>query len=132
VGKEDTPEIVDPRDRKPGEDLTYGQALVELANRVSFGSEQLAGEVRTAIEREHGLYVEPEKIGPADPKDAELDELRAQADATRAELEELRAKAARQREADDLAAARAEADELRRQLDAAEARANADTPEPTV
>lgn len=49
------------------EDLTYGQALVELAARVSWPSEEHQRDVVTAVRKEHGLWQEPDYS--ADPED---------------------------------------------------------------
>lgn len=74
--------------------LEYGQALVELAKRVPFGSEEERAEVVHAIQDNHGLLPpepDPEEeeaaalAAGADPKDAELRRLRAQLAARDAE-----------------------------------------------
>jgi hypothetical protein len=91
------------------EPLSYGQALVEIASRMPFGAEAQRAEVVEAIQREHGLYTEPEAPeAEPDPRDAELEQLRAEA-------AELRTKQAeRDREA-EAAALRAENERLRAQ-----------------
>lgn len=66
------------------EPLTYGAALVEVAKRCSWPSEEHQAEVVKAIQVEHGLYVVPE----AETRQLELERLRrlaAEADAVAAE-----------------------------------------------
>lgn len=76
------------------EPLSYGEALVELAKRVPFGTEEQAREVVESIQREHDLLPpepDPESeeaaalAAGADPRDAELKRLRAQLAAATAE-----------------------------------------------
>lgn len=44
------------------DELSYGEALVALAERVTWRTEDEQREVVTAIQKEHGIYVEPEVI----------------------------------------------------------------------
>lgn len=88
------------------EPLMYGHALAMMVDKCAWGSEALAAEVKEAVLREHGLYVEPPK--PDDPHAALMHE-------TNKELAELRALAAKlqaekdQREqADEIAKLRAQ------------------------
>lgn len=49
------------------EPLTYGEALVETARRAPWGSEAERAEILEVIQREHGLYQEPDRS--EDPED---------------------------------------------------------------
>lgn len=95
------------------DDLSYGQALVELAGRVSWPSEAHGAEVVAAIEAEHGIGLDRAAAEPTfyDPRDADLV-------AKDAELAELRAKLAARERAEAEAAKDAELAELRAQLGA--------------
>jgi len=70
------------------DELTYGQALVELAGRVSWPTEAHGLEVVAAIEKEHGIGADRAQPEPVafDPRDADLADKAAELDRLRAEL----------------------------------------------
>lgn len=60
------------------DDLTYGQALLEIADRISWPTELHKRAALRAIQIEHDLVPpDPDVIALTDPRDAELAELRA-------------------------------------------------------
>lgn len=61
-------------------ELSYGEALVEVAKRCAWPSEDHAREVVRAIQAEHDLLPpEPEPAAePVDPRDAEIERLKAE------------------------------------------------------
>lgn len=93
------------------DELTYGQALVELAGRVSWPTETHGAEVVEAIEKEHGIGLDraQAEVNAYDPRDADLA-------AKDAELVRLRTELAQRQKADAEAAKDAELAELRAQL----------------
>lgn len=86
---------MNPYDGSPDE-LTYGQALCLLADKVAFGDATVGLQVLRAVQKEHGLTPpEPEKEEPVDPRDQEIKALKAQLQAAKAaELDALKSAAA--------------------------------------
>lgn len=89
------------------EPLTYGEALVETARRAPWGSEAERAEVLEVIQREHGLYQEPDTS--EDPE-----EVARAKEAVRLteENERLRAQVAARAKDDELAKLKAENEKL--------------------
>jgi hypothetical protein len=77
------------------EELTYAGALLEIAGRVAFPTQEHAAEVIVAIKKEHGIAVVLPEVSIAQ-QEAELDQLRAekQRRADAAEIARLRAELA--------------------------------------
>jgi len=94
--------------------LTYEQALVLIAERIAWPSEEYQREIVSAIRKATNLVLpEPDRPTFQDPKDELIDGQNRELAAAQAELAELR-KAKRQREqAEKLAAAQAELAELK-------------------
>ena len=89
--------------------LSYGQALVLCAERVSWPDEILARKVVDAIRAEHGLTLPaPDEPTIADPKIAVIHAQNQQLAEAQAELATLRAAQARRDRDDQLASVRAE------------------------
>lgn len=94
------------------EPLTYGEALVAIAQKIAWGSEAIAYEVVRTIQTEHDIVPpDPDKPAFTDPRDATLV-------AQEAELAELRAEKARRQAEDQKAANERELAELRAEKDA--------------
>jgi len=68
------------------DELTYGQALLELAARVSWPTELHGREAIRAIQVEHDLVPpDPDVVISVDPRDAEIAAQKAELDKLRAE-----------------------------------------------